>query len=183
MAHATHFRPAATGGAGGDGEDAFVLSGDSGDSFGVGFSAGHGRVPCGGGGREDVLPHYLKDTMLAAKVKLKGRTICLGKLPKPHRPTFAGTLSDVGSKVAYYTLTAPVCQVVSCLILLAHLTQLAQAVFRRRVIGRRMAAIGSPRLLLSDVECCHWLAMARIIRREVALAPCGGLYYQTLGDR
>ena len=25
--------------------------------------------------------------------------------------------------------------------------------------------------------------MAVIIRREVALAPCGGLYYQTLGDR
>ena len=140
--------------------------------------------------------------MWALKVKPKARSLCHGKLPKPHRPASAGRLSDVGPKVAYYTLTAPVCQVVSCLILLAHLTQLAQAVFRRRVIGRRMAAIGSPRLLLSDVECCHWLAMDVIIRRgvtdnrrpgepamdviirrEVALAAFHGRYYQTLGDR
>ena len=35
--------------------------------------------------------------MLALKVKLKDWTLCLGKLPKPHRPQAAGRLSVVAS--------------------------------------------------------------------------------------
>lgn len=92
VAHATPARPAAACGAGGDGEDAFVLSGDSGDSFGVGFSAGHGRVPCGGREKR-VMPFPLLKGYNADG----GSQVKRSDFPKikPHRPTAAGRLSDV----------------------------------------------------------------------------------------
>ncbi len=116
--------------------------------------------------------HY---TRLERKVKPQVAEVCLPILPKRHRPTSAGTLSVV-----------KIC-----------------GLWQRGKIGKIWQLCGLGKMGRIWQMCgCHWLAMAVIIRRGVtdnrspgeprmaviirrcmALARCGGSYYQTLNDR
>ncbi len=113
--------------------------------------------------------------MFSVEVKPNMRTFCLPILPKRHRPTAAGWLSVVK---------------------ICGLWQLGK-------IGRIWQLYGLGKMGRIWQLCgCRWLAMAviirrggtdnhspdepamaHIIRRDVALARCGGLYYQTYKDR